>query len=463
MYYISTRGKSEKLTFSEIVFEGLAPDGGLFVPELIPSISEEIKKEWKKLNYLELALEIFKIFATDIPERDLRLLIEKSYRTFRHPEITPLVKVGDLYILELFHGPTFAFKDIALQFLGNLFEYLLLKNHKKINILGATSGDTGAAAIYGVMGKENIAIFILFPYNKVSPIQALMMTTVLSPNVHNLAILGSFDDCQRIVKELFMDLSLKKKYNLTSINSINFARIMAQVVYYIYGYFRVCEKEGVEEVRFSVPTGNFGNIFAGYLAKRLLGKGIEKLILATNENDILARFINKGDYSLRKVIPTISPAMDIQIASNFERYLYYFYEEDSQKTAIAMETFSKEKKLSFTEDEIKMVQKDFLACSVSQKETLETIRTFYEKWNYILDPHTAVGVHAGLTLKDKKPLICLSTAHPAKFPETVKSALNKDFPLPEEIEKLRSRPQKYEILESDREKVKSYLLTKALI
>lgn len=463
MYYISTRGKSEKLTFSEIVFEGLAPDGGLFVPELIPSISEEIKKEWKKLNYLELALEIFKIFATDIPERDLRLLIEKSYRTFRHPEITPLVKVGDLYILELFHGPTFAFKDIALQFLGNLFEYLLLKNHKKINILGATSGDTGAAAIYGVMGKENIAIFILFPYNKVSPIQALMMTTVLSPNVHNLAILGSFDDCQRIVKELFMDLSLKKKYNLTSINSINFARIMAQVVYYIYSYFRVCEKEGVEEVRFSVPTGNFGNIFAGYLAKRLLGKGIEKLILATNENDILARFINKGDYSLRKVIPTISPAMDIQIASNFERYLYYFYEEDSQKTAIAMETFSKEKKLSFTEDEIKMVQKDFLACSVSQKETLETIRTFYEKWNYILDPHTAVGVHAGLTLKDKKPLICLSTAHPAKFPETVKSALNKDFPLPEEIEKLRSRPQKYEILESDREKVKSYLLAKALI
>ncbi len=379
MKYISTRGGLRPISFTETVFEGLSPDGGLIIPEKIPVISENERKKWQKLNYLELAFEVFKLFVDDIPESDLKELIQKSYGTFRHPEITPVVKVGDIYIVELFHGPTFAFKDIALQFLGNLFEYLLKKSGKKINILGATSGDTGAAAIYGVKGKENIAIFILHPYQRISPIQALMMTTVLEPNVHNLAIEGSFDDCQKIVKTLFMDLSLKKRYNLTAINSINFARIMAQIVYYLYSYFRITEREKVNEVRFSVPTGNFGNIFAGYLAKRILGYGIERLILATNENDILARFVNYGDYSIREVVPTISPAMDIQIASNFERYLYYFYEEDPEKTSKAMQTFLKEGKITFSEREIKKVQKDFLSRSVSQKEIYETIREFYDK------------------------------------------------------------------------------------
>ncbi len=457
MRYISTRGGLPPIAFTETVFEGLAPDGGLIIPEKIPVISEEKRRQWKGLNYFELALEVFKLFVDDISEEDLKNLIQKSYLTFRHPEITPVVKVKDIYILELFHGPTFAFKDIALQFLGNLFEFLLKKTGKKINILGATSGDTGAAAIYGVKGKENIAIFILHPYKRVSPIQALMMTTVLDPNVHNLAIEGSFDDCQSIVKELFMDLTFKKQYGLTAINSINFARILAQIVYYIYSYFRVTEQEKTEEVRFSVPTGNFGNIFAGYLAKRILGYGIERLILATNENDILARFVNYGDYSRRKVIPTISPAMDIQIASNFERYLYYFYNEDPVKTSEAMQTFIKEGKIIFSEEEIQKVKRDFLSRAVSQEETFETIRIFYEKTGYLLDPHTAVGVKAGLTFKNELPMICLATAHPAKFPEAVSKAIGKDFKLPEEIEALKTKPQKFEILPADVKAVRSYL------
>ncbi|MCS7149583.1 MAG: threonine synthase [Caldimicrobium sp.] len=463
MRYQSTRGVDHSYTFTETVFEGLAPDGGLIVPETIPRLSGETIEAWSKLDYLSLALEIFKLFATDIPTEALRDIIKKSYSSFRHEEITPVVKVGDLYILELFHGPTFAFKDIALQFLGNLFEYLLSKTGKKINILGATSGDTGASAIYAVRGKQGIAIFILYPHQRVSPIQALMMTTVIEPNVHNIAIEGSFDDCQKIVKDLFMDLPLKRSYGLTAINSINFARILAQIVYYFYAYFKVSKIESKREVRFAVPTGNFGDIFAGYLAKRMLGRGIERLILATNENDILARFVNYGDYSVGQVIPTISPAMDIQVASNFERYLYYLFGEDTEKTALAMREFQEKKRLSFTKEDLISVKKDFLARSVTQEETLETIRDFYHKNGYMLDPHTAVGVKAGLTFKEEGiPLICLSTAHPAKFPETVSKAIGKDFPLPPEIEALKNKPQGFHILKANIEEVKTYLQKNAL-
>ncbi len=457
MRYISTRGKIAPISFSETVFEGLAEDGGLIIPEAIPTLLEEEKNRWKKLSYLELALEVLKKFVTDLPWEDLKELLYKSYKIFRHPEITPVVKVGEIYILELFYGPTFTFKDIALQFLGNLFEYLLKKDNKKITILGATSGDTGSAAIYGVKGKENITIFILYPYQRISPIQALMMTTVLEPNVHNLAIIGSFDDCQSIVKSLFMDLSLKRKYRLTSINSINFARILLQIVYYLYAYFRICEREGLEEVRFSVPTGNFGNIFAGYLAKRLLGQGIERLILATNENDILYRLVESGDYSVRPVLPTIAPAMDIQIASNLERYLYYLFNEDLKIVSQFIEKFSQTKKFTFDSETVQKIKKDFLSYAVREKEILETIKEFYEKYNYLLDPHTAIGVKAGLMYKDHRPMICLATAHPAKFPETVSKAIRKDFPLPPEIESLKTKPQGFEILEGKVEAVRTYL------
>lgn len=463
MRYVSTRGKMEKINFKDTVFEGLAPDGGLIVPEDIPELSEKEIEKLRKLSYQELALEIFKYYVSDIKEEDLRKLINLAYKNFRSPDITPVVKVGNIYILELFHGPTKAFKDIALQFLGVLFEKLLLEEGKKINILGATSGDTGSAAIYGVRGKKNISIFILHPYKKVSQVQALMMTTVTDPNVHNLAIEGTFDDCQAIVKSIFMDLEFKRKYRLTSVNSINWARIMAQMVYYFWAYFRVSEREKCESIRFSVPTGNFGDIFAGYLARKMLGKErIEKLILATNENDILCRFVNHGDYSVRKIRSTISPSMDIQVASNFERYIYYFYEKDSQKTAEIMDKFAKEKAVKFSEEEIKKVKKDFLSASVSEEETMQMIKEFYKETNYILDPHTAVGVKAGLKFKDGFPLVCLATAHPAKFPETVSQALGFSIKLPEDIEILYKLPQKFEILSPNIEKVKAFISEKGI-
>ncbi len=463
MKYVSTRGGISPLNFRDTVFEGLAEDGGLIVPERVPKLSEKEIQDLSKLSYQELALRIFKYFVGDISQNELKKIIKDAYKNFRKDEIAPVLKVGEIYILELFHGPTFAFKDIALQFLGILFEKLLLENNKKINILGATSGDTGSAAIYGMKGKKNIAIFILHPYKKISEVQALMMTTVIEPNVYNLAIKGTFDDCQGIMKNIFMDLDLKKSLHLTTVNSINWARIMAQMVYYFWAYFRVCERENSYKIRFSVPTGNFGDIFAGYLARKMLGEDrIERLILATNENDILCRFINYGDYSVKEVKPTISPSMDIQVASNFERYIYYFYKENSQKTKNTMEKFAKEKFLKFDEDEIKRIKADFLSASISEEDTLRTIKEFYKKTGYILDPHTAVGVKAGLEFKEEFPLICLATAHPAKFPETVSKALGFPIKLPEEIKKLYKLPQKFEILPPEIEAVKKFIREKAI-
>jgi len=463
MKYISTRGGMEKIPFKQTVFEGLAPDGGLIIPEKVPRLTPEELKTWSTLSYQELALNVFRYFVDDILEDTLKEIIYRSYQTFRTKEVTPVVKIGDIYILELFHGPTWAFKDVALQFLGNLFEKLLLETGEKINILGATSGDTGSAAIYGVRGKKNIAIFILHPHRRVSEVQALMMTTVTDDNVFNLAIEGTFDDCQAIVKQIFMDLDFKRRYRLTAINSINWARVMAQMVYYFWAYFRVCEKEGVEQVMFSVPTGNFGDIFAGYLARKMLGEErVPKLILATNENDILYRFVNFGDYSVGQVKPTISPSMDIQVASNFERYLYYLLGEDSEKTKQAMEKFASEKTLKFDQNMIEKIQQDFLSDRATEEETFETIRTFYENTGYILDPHTAVGIKAAYRFKKDIPIVCLATAHPAKFPETVSKALGIEFELPDEIKKLYHLPQKYDILSASVAKVKEYIEYKAV-
>jgi L-threonine synthase (EC 4.2.3.1) len=315
-----------------------------------------------------------------------------------------------------------------------------------------------------VKGKKNIALFMLHPHKRVSFIQELMMTTVLDENIHNLAIQGTFDDCQAIVKSIFMDLPFKKKFRLTAVNSINWARLLPQIIYYFYAYFRVSELEKKKSLRFSVPTGNFGDIFAGYVARRMLGKErIERLILATNENDILARFVNAGDYSVRNVKPTISPSMDIQVASNFERYLYYFYNENGEKVRNLMQTFAKEKALRFSEEEIKRVQEDFLARSVSEEETLKCIAEFYRRYGYVLDPHTAVGVKAGLSFRDGYPLVCLATAHPAKFPETVSKAIGQSFKLPEEVERLKYLPHRVEVLPNDVEAVKAYLARWAIL
>ncbi|OAG27842.1 threonine synthase [Thermodesulfatator autotrophicus] len=463
MRYISTRGGIKPISFKETVLMGLAEDGGLILPEKTPRVSGETLALWRKLSYPELAFEVLRLFADDIPTEDLKKLVEKAYSSFSHPEICPVIKKGNIWILELFHGPTLAFKDIALQFLGHLFEYLLLERGQKLNILGATSGDTGSAAIYGVKGRKNINIFILFPKGRVSPVQELQMTTVADENVFCLAIEGTFDDCQYIVKKIFSDLDFKKKYFLGAVNSINWARVLAQVVYYIWAYFKVSEAEGKEKVRFSVPTGNFGDIFAGYLAKQILGQGIERLVLATNENDILTRFVNEGDYSLGRVTSTISPSMDIQVASNFERYLYYLYNQEPSRVREAMEQFAQTGSLSFSQEKIARVQKDFLSASINQKETLATIASFYKETGYILDPHTAVGVAAGLKFKDERPMIALATAHPAKFPEAVKKAIGREPERPEALRGLEDKPRRVKVLPAEVEKVKEFVAKNALL
>jgi len=458
MRYISTRGGIDPISFRQAIMMGLATDGGLLLPERIPTVDDETIEKWKNLAYPSLAFEVMRLFVNDIPDDDLKDIIVRSYASFEHPEVVPIVKKNDIYIMELFYGPTYAFKDIALQFLGNLFEYLLSEKKEKMNILGATSGDTGSAAIYGVKGRKNMAIFMLHPHNRVSFVQELQMTTVDDPNVHNLAIEGTFDDCQAIVKELFSDLEFKALYHLGAVNSINWARVLAQVVYYIWGVLKVAE----ENLLFAVPTGNFGNIFAGYLAKRILSGRIDKLILATNENDILYRFITKGDYSIGKVIPTISPSMDIQVASNFERYLYYLWEENDSRVREGIEIFKKEKALSFTKEEIKKASKDFISAAVNQKETLLMIREFYKSYGYILDPHTAVGVKAALSLKGEHPVICLATAHPAKFPDAVEMAIGKKPEPPPQIAHLIDKKRRVHVLSADTQEVKRYIELNAI-
>ncbi len=456
MKYCSTRGQVRDLSFSDAVMMGLASDGGLLLPQKIPRLSEQQLQSLSRLDYKDLAHEIISLYATDLPAEDLRNLVDKSYAVFDHPDVTPVVKQDDLYILELFHGPTLAFKDVALQFLGNLFEYYLVQQGKKMNIVGATSGDTGSAAIAGVRGKDNINIFILYPNGRVSAVQEMQMTTVPDANVFNIAIDGTFDDAQTIVKDIFNDAHFKQLHALGSINSINWVRVLAQIVYYFYAYFRVVEKTGGKQVQFSVPTGNFGDIFAGYMAKEM-GLPIPQLILATNANNILSRFVKQGDYSLATVHQSLSPSMDIQVASNFERYLYYLYDGDTAKVLVAMNGFKADGKIRFEGELLKRIQRDFIAATIDDPATLEQIATFYQKTGYVLDPHTAVGVAAAMKLGAGAPCVCLATAHPAKFPEAITRAIGAPPPPVPSIEKLRDLPQRREYMSADLNAIKKYI------
>ncbi len=462
MKYQSTRGKVKGISFKQAVMMGLAEDGGLLLPETIPHLTPGDLDVLSKLAYPELAFQVMSHFIEDIPSAQLKNMIDHSYSSFTHPDITPVVHHDGLYILELFHGPTLAFKDIALQFLGNLFEYLLTESGEHMNILGATSGDTGSAAIYGVRGKKNINIFILHPHKKVSPVQELQMTTVTDANVFNLAIEGTFDDGQKIVKEIFGDLNFKRQYALGAVNSINWARVLAQVVYYFYAWGQVRKQTGADKVYFSVPTGNFGDIFAGYIAKRM-GLPIEKLVLATNANNILARFVNAGDYSIGEVHPTFSPSMDIQNASNLERYLFYLFNDDSERLTAAMQQFTDMGQISFTEEQLADISEVFLSTSVDNDQTLATIRDFHAATGYVLDPHTATGIKAGKELVGGEyPVICLATAHPAKFPEAVNQSIGKDPEPPVSLEGLEDREQRCEVIEANADKIKMYLAKRAL-
>lgn len=462
MRYKSTRGKVNGIPFKEAVLMGLADDGGLLLPESIPVFYAEDLDELQKLSYPDLAYTLLSRFIDDIPAEDLKALVDKSYATFTHDEVTPVVEKGGLFILELFHGPTLAFKDVALQFLGNLFEYLLEEQNRTMNILGATSGDTGSAAIYGVRGKEKIQIFILHPKGRVSPVQEAQMTSVLDDNVFNLAVEGNFDDCQGIVKEIFGDTAFKEKYGLGAINSINWARVLAQVVYYFYAWARVKDATGKNSVTFSVPTGNFGDIFAGYIAKQM-GLPVDRLILATNENNILTRFVTEGDYSTDSVVPTVSPSMDIQLASNFERYLYFLYEQDWAWVAADMEKLKAEGKIHFEPEQLALVQRDFGSATVNREQTLETIKSFYDNTGYVLDPHTAVGVRAGMMLAGPmSPLVCLSTAHPAKFGDAVREAIGKDPDRPDSLQGIENREKRCDTVDGNAATVCGYLAERAL-
>ncbi|MGI6655839.1 MAG: threonine synthase [Desulfobulbus sp.] len=462
MRYISTRGGIEPLRFQDAVMMGLARDGGLLLPETLPTVEPNALDRWRNLPYQYLAKEILGLFIDDISPETLEELVERSYASFDHPQVTPVRKCGDLYILELFHGPTLAFKDVALQLLGNLFEYVLAVRGGFMNILGATSGDTGSAAIAGVRGKKNINIFILHPHGRTSPIQALQMTTVLDPNVFNIAVRGTFDDGQAIVKAIFNDLAFRDTYQLGAVNSINWARVLAQVVYYVYAYLKL-RKQGADSVDFAVPTGNFGDIFAGYVARRLLPPGcIHTLILATNENDLLTRFVNQGDYSRGEVIPTSSPSMDIQIASNFERYLYYLRDENGELVRQDMEQFAATGSLDLSAVH-QRVGRDFRSRSVSEAETIETIAAFHAEHGYLIDPHTAVGVRAAQELAvPERPVVCLATAHPAKFGEAVQKAIGEPPVLPPALADLEQRESRCVVLDADTETVKQFLESKAL-
>jgi threonine synthase len=441
MDYISTRGGVAPVGFADAVMMGLGTDGGLLVPAALPEIDAAALGQWARLPFQALALEVLSPFVGDeIPREDLARLVEASYAGFLHPEITPLRQSADgagiRTYLELFHGPTAAFKDVALQLLGNLFEYLLERDGGTLNILGATSGDTGSAAIYGVRGKPRINIFILHPEGRVSPVQERQMTTVLDANVHNIAVRGTFDDCQHLVKTLFRDLDFKERHRLGAVNSINWLRILAQTVYYFYAWGRLSEGDTGHRVSFAVPTGNFGDVFAGYLARRM-GLPIDRLVIATNRNDILTRFVATGEYAKGEVFHTLSPAMDIQVASNFERYLYYLLGEDTAGVRAKLADLEHSGRLSVDSQQLAQVQRDFDAAAVTDAETLAQIRSSYNASGYILCPHTAVGAAASADAPDT---VVLATAHPAKFNEAVREAIGREAPPPPSLQGIMDRP-----------------------
>jgi len=455
MRYISTRGGIAPVDFRQAVIMGMANDGGLLLPETIPCVVDRLS-HWKDLAYPELECEIFGLYA-DLPKTDLREIVTKSCRPFRHPEVAPISRVNDIHVMELFHGPTLAFKDVALQFLGNLFEYILRGSKCRINVLAATSGDTGSAAICGLKGKKQVTITVLHPHGRISPVQERQMTSVIDKNVFNIAIEGSFDDCQGIVKAIFGDIEFKRRFSLGSVNSINWARLLAQIVYYFYGAFRVMEATGASKVRFAVPTGNFGNILAGYIAAQM-GLPVGRFVLATNENDILARFFNSGVYRPGDVRETISPSMDIQVAGNFERYLYYRLGQDHDRLKRAMDSFAHDGSLKTDPKAGERVDDLFAADSRDTEATQATIRKYYRDYDCLFDPHTAVGVSvAEEHLCRGEPMICLATAHPAKFGEAIRAATGRDLARHPIINGLQNLSTRYDVLPTSVEAVRRYV------
>ena len=452
MEYISTRDNKKIFEFKDVFVKGLADDGGLFIPKSLNKIDIN---DLKDLEYNELATKIIYPFIGDfMSKHDLENIINKSYSVFRKKNVVDLIKVGDRSVLELFHGPTLAFKDVAMQLLGNFYEYYLDNENEKLNIVVATSGDTGAAAIDAIKGKKNVNIFVLHPHNKVSLVQRKLMTTGKDKNVFNIAVNGNFDDCQNLVKTMFADKSFSSDIKMSGVNSINWARIIAQCVYYFYCYFLI--KDNKQSINFSVPTGNFGDVYAGYLAKKM-GLPINKLIVATNQNDILHRAISEGSYEVEKVHETISPSMDIQIASNFERLIYDLNDCNDLQTKDVMKNIKDKGEYLIDKEKLDKINTDFISCRMSEEEILATIEKVNKEYKVILDPHSAIGYGAFDKINLAGNNIVLATAHPCKFPDAIKKAINVKVDLPKELMFVMDEKENYDIIDNDVEKIKQHI------
>lgn len=438
--YISTRGGGEPQSFDDVLLAGLAPDGGLYVPDQLPTLNTKGK------SYADIADSVMFPFVEGSIDRGVfRGLIDGAYDGFGNGNVAPLKEIyPGLHVMELFHGPTLAFKDVALQLLGHLFDYVLEKRNEKVTIVGATSGDTGSAAIEGCRHSERTEIFILHPHGRVSDVQRRQMTTIDTHNVHNIAVEGTFDDCQAIVKSLFGDSIFRRRMNLSAVNSINWARVMAQTVYYVQASIKY------PNATFVVPTGNFGNVLAGYYARKM-GAAIDGLAIATNQNDILTRFVETGEMRQLGITPSISPSMDIQVSSNFERYLFDLLDNDANALTRVMDEFKMNGKFSIDSARMKRVREDFTAHRCTEAETLATMKKIHAETGYTLDPHGAIGMHAALALKEKTdgPVITLATAHPAKFPDAVEKATGTRPALPKHLEGLMEKPEKFTVLPAD--------------
>ena len=457
MKYISTRDNSKEYSFEQVFIKGLADDGGLFIPKEVKKYSAEQIKALSNLSYQNLAKEIIYPFIGDfMTANELSDIVDKSYSVFRKDNVVDLIKLGDTKILELFHGPTLAFKDIAMQLLGNFYEHYLKKNNKNINVVVATSGDTGAAAIDAIKGKMNMNIFVLHPHEKVSLVQRKLMSTVKEKNVFNIAIEGNFDDCQNLVKSMFADKEFSNSINMSGVNSINWARIIAQAVYYFYTYFQIQDKR---PINFSVPTGNFGDVHAGYLSKKM-GLPINKFIVATNKNDILHRAISNGNYEAESVSETNSPSMDIQIASNFERLIYDLNDCDDNETSTIMYGIKKKGKYIISKDKMEKINKDFLSASMSEEEILDTIKEVHIKYDIILDPHSAIGFGSLNKVNLEGNNIVLATAHPCKFPEAIDKSIGIKPNLPDELKYVMDEKENYDIISNNLSKTQQYIKEK---
>ena len=483
MRYVSTRGGGEPVPFRAALMAGQAADGGLLMPERLPDVSGRLES-WRGLSYPALAFEILRLFADDLPEADLKALVSRSYvhageadgSGFDTPEIAPLVRLDGLYLLELFHGPTLAFKDLALQLLGHLFDYELERTGETLNVLAATSGDTGSAAIAALRGKPNVRVFVLFPEGRTSRLQELQMTTVPDANVHCLAVEGTFDDCQRIMKALFHDAAFKARRRLGAINSVNCARLLAQVVYYFHAWLRLPDGGPAGKVSFSVPTGNFGDVFAGFLAAEM-GLPIERLILATNENDVLDRFFRTGVYRRGEVRRTPSPSMDIQAASNFERFLWWRLAGDAAAVRAFMAAFDAEGEARIEIRSGRAGSERLISGRADRAATLRTIERWYRDTGYLLDPHTAVGVAVAEEMLHARtprrsgggaapesagercggaPVVCLATAHPGKFPDALPAGAAADAGHPR-LAGLEALPARKVVLPNDAARIARHI------